>query len=69
MKKSKHGGVFPDKAVIQAKKGSVRWDFEGPINSGYLVHYLHPLFHEHSHRVFGVLLYAISEWYDTDFTG
>ncbi len=30
---------------------------------------LTPLFHEHSHRVFGVLLYAISKSCDTDFTG
>ncbi len=27
------------------------------------------LFHEHSHRVFGVLLYAISKFCDTDFAG
>ncbi len=30
---------------------------------------LTPLFHEHSHRVFGVLLYAISESFDTGFAG
>ncbi len=30
---------------------------------------LTPLFHEHSHRVFHVLLYAISEFCDTDFAG
>ncbi len=30
---------------------------------------LTPLFHEHSHRVFGVLLYAVSESCDTNFTG
>ncbi len=30
---------------------------------------LTPLFHEHSHRVFGMLLNAISESCDTDFTG
>ncbi len=30
---------------------------------------LTPLFHEHSHRVFGILLYAVSEFCDTDFAG
>ncbi len=30
---------------------------------------LTPLFNEHSHRVFGVLLYAISEFCDNDFAG
>ncbi len=30
---------------------------------------LTPLFHEHSDRVFGALLYAISESCDTDFAG
>ncbi len=30
---------------------------------------LTPLFHEHSHRVFSVLLYAVSESCDTDFVG
>ncbi len=30
---------------------------------------LTPLFHEHSHCVFGILLYAISESYDTNFAG
>ncbi len=30
---------------------------------------LTPLFNEHSHRVFGVLLFAISESCDTDFAG
>ncbi len=47
----------------------MRWDLEGPISSGYLAHCSHPLFHKHSHRVFGVLLYAISEFCDTDFAG
>ncbi len=47
----------------------MRWDLEGPISSGYLVHCSHSLFHEHSHRVFGVLLYAISEFCDTNFAG
>ncbi len=51
------------------KKGVVRWDLEGPISSGYLAHCSHLLFHEHSHRVFGILLYGISEFCDTDFAG
>ncbi len=47
----------------------MRWDLEDPISSGCLSPLLTHLFYEHSHRVFGVLFYAISESCDTDFAG
>ncbi len=64
-----NGGSDTEPCIWIFKKGVVRWDLEGPISAGYLAHCSHPLFHERSHRVFGVLLYAISEFCDTDFAG
>ncbi len=42
---------------------------KAPISSSYLASLFAPIFHEHSHKVFGILLYAISESCDTDFAG
>ncbi len=48
----------------------MRWDLEGRPHKLRLFSPLFtPLFHEHSRRVFGVLLYAILEFCDTDFAG
>ncbi len=57
------------KQLIKSIKRVVRWELEGSIGSGYLAHCSHPFFHDHSLRVFGVLLYAISEFCNTDFAG
>ncbi len=51
------------------KKGAVRWDLGGLISSGYLAHCSYLFFQKHSHNVFGILLYAISESYGTNFVG
>ncbi len=49
------------------KKSAARWDLGGPISSGYVAHCLH-LFFMSILMLFSVFyIYAISEFYDTDF--
>ncbi len=55
--------------LFDEEKKGVRWGLEGTISSDYLAHCSHFLFHKHAHRLFGVLLYAISESCDTNFAG
>ncbi len=53
---------------MNIKKSVLRWNLEGPISSDYLPHCSHPFFMS-IRRVFGVLLFAMSQSCDTNFAG
>ncbi len=53
---------------VKKKKG-VRWDFEGPVSSGYLAYCSHPFFMSIRIEFSASYFYAISVSHDTDFAG